>query len=381
MYGTAFSGGANNYGAVYKIVVLGAGAATPRPKSIETVLWSFTAGSDGGMPTGGLIMDRNGNLYGTTTMGGWHGGGTVFKLSAPHHGSTEWSMHTLWTFRPNRDGGSPAAGLIAGPDGTLFGTTQTGGAHAAGTVFALAPPPAGETDWTETTLWQFTGGADGGHPLASLLIDTAGNLYGTASLGGTNPLGGTVFMLTRPQGGASDWTETTLWSFTGAEGAHPASALIGDSEGRLYGTAPFGGASSYGVVYSLTPPSKGGAAWTEQTLWNFSGGAGGAYPFASLIADRHGALYGATHGFSPPDYAQVLPTIFRISPPPKHMTGWTGTTLVTLAPENGWDLLTPLIYAGSGRLLTTVMQTPQAKPGNWAVDGSILQISGTGFRN
>jgi len=176
---------------------------------VETVLYSFTGGSDGSEPVAGLIADNQGALYSTTESGGSSGGGTVFKLTPPGRGQTAWTETVLYSFcsLPNcSDGDSPAAGLIADKQGVLYGTTL-GGESSVGpvgmTVFKLTPPGRGQTAWTEAVLYSFTGGSDGGDPRAGLIAlarareerDNGGALYGTTQSGGSGN-NGTVFKVT-----------------------------------------------------------------------------------------------------------------------------------------------------------------------------------------
>ncbi len=156
-------------------------------------------------------------------------------------------------------GGDPEAGLIMDASGALYGTTEHGGGDDSGTVFMLTPPVAGETRWTETVLHTFTGGADGFAPLAGLIMDASGALYGTTWSGGPGCVGancGTVFKLTPPASGETRWTETVLHSFTGgADGADPGAGVIMDASGALYGTTVNGGgrAPRCGTVFKVVP--------------------------------------------------------------------------------------------------------------------------------
>jgi uncharacterized repeat protein (TIGR03803 family) len=285
---------------------------------VETVLYSFTGGSDGSEPVAGLIADNQGALYGTTSGGGSSGRGTVFKLTPPGRGQTAWTETVLYSFTGGSDGAFPAAGLIVDNASNLYGTTVGGGgndrcANGCGTVFKLTPPGRGQTAWTETVLHSFTGGgftggSDGGLPLAGLIADNGGALYGTTFGGGTIG-GGTVFKLTPPGRGQTAWTETVLYSFCSlpncSDGDSPAAGLIADKQGVLYGTT-LGGESSVGpvgmTVFKLTPPGRSQTAWTEAVLYSFTGGSDGGDPRAGLIAlarareerDNGGALYGTT---------------------------------------------------------------------------------------
>jgi uncharacterized repeat protein (TIGR03803 family) len=293
LYGTTFSGGAHHQGTVFKL--------TPSPdgKWIETVLHSFS-GSDGSSPTAGLVFDQEGNLYGTTWNGGPLAAGNVFELTPDSKGN--WTENDIFLFcalSKCADGANPGASLIFDQAGNLYGTTATGGSTlctgGCGTVFKLTPLPHG--GWTHSVLYTFCGTGDcggGERPRASLILDQAGNLYGTAELGGhCEPPGcGVVFELTHASGG---WAEKVLYTFCSlsgcADGQLPLGSLIFDQAGNLYGTTVLGGKNGDGLVFQLTPNSNG--AWTETVLHSFAGTDGYA-PDANLILDGAGNLYGTT---------------------------------------------------------------------------------------
>jgi uncharacterized repeat protein (TIGR03803 family) len=236
-----------------------------------TVLYAFGKGTDGGTPYADLVRDSVGNLYGTTFSGGTASVGTVFTLD-PTGKET-----VLYNFQGGADGALPVAGLIRGAEGDLYGATVEGGAANHGTIFKL------DATGKEIVVHHFKS-ADGSYPDASLLRDTAGNLYGATLEGGASNLG-TVFMLGRNR------TETVLHSFTGADGRFPYSygGLIRDANGNFYGTSLAGGASDQGVVFKLN------AAGREIILHTFTGGADGGYPYAGLVMDGKGNLYGTTY--------------------------------------------------------------------------------------
>ncbi len=195
---------------------------------------------------------------------------------------------TLYKFKGDKDGNGPLADLIFDAAGNLYGTTNNGGAYDAGTVFELTPNGSG--GWTESVLYSFTGGADGANPQAGLIIDQSGNLYGTTSVGGAHGWGA-VFELTPKSGG---WTESVLYSFTGgADGKAAFASLIFDGSGNLYSTTWNGGRSDCGggcgVVFKLAPTSNG---WNESVLYSF--GPNGQNSDAGLIFDGAGNLYGVT---------------------------------------------------------------------------------------
>jgi uncharacterized repeat protein (TIGR03803 family) len=312
LYGTTPYGGAYGYGTVFKI------APSKNNNWNQTVLYNFTGGSDGANPVAGLIVDKAGNLYGTTAAGGIleqqchyssftaNSCGVVFELSPGAHGSWTQSVLHSFTGYPN-DGQTPIASLTFDSSGNLYGTTDGGGAYTAGTVFELSPST--NSVWTETILYDFSGGADGSGPAANLIFDSVGNIYGTTEFGGDfncNPQSyptscGTVFQLA-PDGRGS-WSETVLHTFIYNDGAYPLSSLVFDSAGNLYGTTPTGpgfacNQSGCGTVFRLEPNSDG--TWTQTIIYNFEGELDGADPVAGLVIDGSGNLYGTTAmgGFS-----------------------------------------------------------------------------------
>jgi uncharacterized repeat protein (TIGR03803 family) len=263
----------------------------------ETVLHSFT-GPDGAEPTGYLVTDSAGNIYGTTISGGAHGNGAVFKLD------TSGTETALYSFCPKigcADGSGPYGGLITDANGNLYGTTWGGGAGAGyGTVFKVTK------DGKETVLYSFcsmTGCADGSSPIAGLIMDASGNLYGTTYFGGTgvcpqtgNNGCGTVFKLD------TNGTETVLHSFCSktscSDGLFPSAGLLRDAKGNLYGTTTYGGTGNCpdsnggcGTVFKVDPSGN------ETVLHSFTGIApDGLDPEDSLVMDANGSLYGTTAG-------------------------------------------------------------------------------------
>ncbi|HZW92989.1 MAG TPA: choice-of-anchor tandem repeat GloVer-containing protein [Candidatus Eremiobacteraceae bacterium] len=255
---------------------------------------------DGAEPQASMILDGSGNLYGTTFYGGafacGNGCGTVFELTPVSGGWQETVLHEF----TGKNGSLPWASLVS--DGTnLYGTTWQGGTlsdcggNGCGVVFKLSPSSTG---WHETVLHIFSGGKDGANPRAGLILDASGNLYGTTSQGGiAADCGGNgcgvVFELSPFSGGG--WAEKELHSFTGgSDGAQPWAGLIFDTDGNLYGTTSAGGSSGTGVVFELKPASGGG--WKEAVLHTFSSVAKGLTPAAGVIFDPHGNLYGTTSG-------------------------------------------------------------------------------------
>ncbi len=262
------------------------------------VLHKFGGGADGWAPYAGLTMDRAGNFYGTTWVGGqsnqdcdW-GCGVVFKLTRTQ---SNWTLDPIYTFQgPGAgDGSEPVARVTFGPDGALYGTTSYGGASNLGTVFRLTPgATACKTalcPWSENLLYSFQGGnIDGAMPgYGDVIFDAAGRLYGTTMLGGGQCYVdcGTVYQLARSGGG---WSESVIYFFASAPISEPNAGVILDNSGNLYGTAM--GVGDAGAVYELTPAQGG---WSETTLFDFNNRPEYA-PIGGLLLDSAGNLYGTT---------------------------------------------------------------------------------------
>ncbi len=244
-------------------------------------------------------------------------------LASPARGLAQPSKIVDWSFLAGSDGNSPRGTLLASGNG-FYGTTAVGGPAGNGTVFHLTPQ-IGSIKGSEQTIWTFTGAGDGSIPSAGLLADSTGALYGTAAVDGARGAG-TVFRLNPPAAGSTAWTETTLWGFSGHEdGARPLGGVIADRSGNgvLYGTTRFGGAHNLGVVFSLTPPVSGQGVWTETTLWSFTGRNTGAKPQGALLQDSIGALYGTTVGGG----AYGNGAVFKLRPPRQPGGGWTPSLL------------------------------------------------------
>ena len=274
LYGTTSNGGDSNFGTTFELTPAAGGSWT------EKVLHSFGSGADGEYPQTGLIFDAAGNLYGTTYEGGAYGYGTAFELTPASGGN--WTEKVLYSFgRTNT--AYPTSGLIFDSAGNLYGTTLQGGPDQGGSVFELTP--AGGGNWTERDLYDFGSLANGIFPYGGVTFDSAGNLYGTTSTGGTFS-GGTVFKLT-----AGTWTMTVLHNFgSGTDGSTSYAGLV-LAAGNLYGTTSTGGTYGSGTLFELTPS---GGGWTEAVLHNFGNGSDGVTPYAGLIIDVAGNLYGTT---------------------------------------------------------------------------------------
>jgi uncharacterized repeat protein (TIGR03803 family) len=292
LYGTTFNGGNFSCGQG-----LGCGTVFKVSKSgKQIVLHTFTGGRDGANPTGGLILDANGNLYGTSTYGGdlscveqeqRAGCGTVFKLSK----SGEETV--LYAFTGGSDGANPTGGLILDANGNLYGTTSYGGhlSYECGTVFKLSK------SGKKTVLHRFTGKADGGFPYGGVIMDAKKNLYGTTTYGGSGF--GTVFKIS-PAG-----NETVLYNFKGgSDGLGPYSGVIQDPQGNLYGTQYQGGSFGGGTVWKLSKTGR------KTVLHAFTDGADGGAPYAGVTRDAKGNLYGTAIGNGAFGYGVV----FEITP-------------------------------------------------------------------
>ena len=256
-----------------------------------STLWQFNE-ADGSQSDNKLIVDAGGNLYGTTT-GGACCYGDVFELSPPATNGGTWTETVLWTF-DHTDGGRPN-GLVMDGNGNLYGSTRGGGAFSSGVAFELSPPTSPGGAWAESTLWNFGSGSDGVNPLDDLIIDSKGNLYGTTNAGGSKGKG-TVFELTPPASPDGDWTESVLWSFgeRAHDGLNPVNrgGLVMDAGGNLYGTTGGGGTSGSGAAFELSPPSGTGGSWSESVLYSFKAKAD---PQGGLVSFG-GNFYGAYGG-------------------------------------------------------------------------------------
>jgi uncharacterized repeat protein (TIGR03803 family) len=319
LYGTTEFGGTYGYGTIFKL------SANSSGKWTETILYNFESGTDGSNPVAGLTFDSAGNLYGTTSLGpicvpycGYEAGGAVFKLSPNSDGS--WSLTVLHTFNSQGDGAMPLSGVVLDGAGNVYGTTYQGGSGEYGTIYELSPSGG---SWTETILYNFTDEADGGYPFDSLTFDKAGNLYGTASVGGDvncenyqyQPIGcGLVFEFIHNSDGT--WTESVLHTFEQYDGLFPQAPVIFDSAGNLYGTTENGPGTNCGLgcgtVFKMTPGSSG---WTLKTVYTFAGGPDGEFPSSGLVMSSDGHFYGTTSaGGSTLNCQYGCGTVYQLTP-------------------------------------------------------------------
>ncbi len=303
----------------------------------ETILYSFTGGSDGASPYPGLTPDGKGNFFGTAEFGGANYGGAVFELSPSTNGT--WTESVIFSFGSNAVGEFPTGGVTMDGRGNLYGLTFLGGLYFSGVAYELSPSSSGT--WSETILYNFDQASAGAGFYAAdgLIWDTTGNLYGTTSNGG--PSGdGTVFQLVQASDGT--WTENTLYSFTGKDdGGLPYSRLLFDKAGNLYGTGVMGGAHDSGVLFEFIPESNG--TWTETIVHAFTGGAGSVASTGALTMDQSGNLYANT--------------VFAVMKFSKDSKGqWNPTILHQfLGGPDGADGESKLLFDSAGNLFGTTM--------------------------
>jgi uncharacterized repeat protein (TIGR03803 family) len=305
-----------------------------------TVLHTFTGQGDGNQPYSTLVMDRAGNLYGTTSeIGG--GAGTVFQLKKS---GDNWTLKTLYTFS-GTNGQQPYGGVTFGPDGALYGLTYQGGTHSLGTVYRLTPQASlcksVSCPWVLATLHDFRAQGDGSLPYFVVpFFDTAGNMFGTTANGGINGEGA-VFELT---GSGGNWTESVIHSFDSfTEGAAPPSGLVADAAGNLYGTLE-ASPNGFGAVYKLTRSN----GWAFSILHQFTSDPDGVQPVGALLLDPAGNLYGTTKSGGGHESGNV----YEISP---SGSGWTFTMLYSfVGPQDGGPQ-GPLTIDAAGNLYGTVV--------------------------
>jgi len=283
-------------------------AVPPAQSQSYSVVHPFTGGGDGGYPYFGLTKDRAGNFYGAANVGGAHGYGVIFKLSPAGSG---WMITPLYSFQGGDDGASPMASPIFGPDGALYGTTSAGAdnGHGVGTVYRLAPPASScktaLCEWSETVLYRAN--TDFGFGVTGqVAFDSAGKLYGTVGGGGIDE-GGYVFQLT-PSGGS--WMSRVLHEFNPESGEDcnaPGGGVVLDAAGNLYGTANTGCVGNNGGVWEV---SRSGSGWTESIVRSFNNLTDGNGSMAGLTPDGHGNFFGTTYDLGPAGGG----TVFELTP-------------------------------------------------------------------
>lgn len=346
----------------------------------------------GGNPYAGLTIAANGTFYGTTSTGGTHDYGTVFKFA---QAGTGWLLTPIYSFSSGSDGFSPTSRVVFGPDGSLYGNTPVGGNSSpncdsgCGTVFQLQPPLSGcktpLCSWRKTTIYSFSG-TDGGYPEGDVVFDAAGNIYGVTQVGGQYDAGvayklsrsgdgwtdqalhqfvwpvkspssgvtldragnlyGTVTVDSYGHGGVYELTAsgelTTLYEFQeGTDGGYPRTGLIFDSAGNLYGSTPLFGANGGGTIFELSPSGDG---WTFSLLYSLSGNGGG--PAAPLVMDHAGNLYGTNLA----DGAYGYGSVFKLTP---GIAGWTYTSLHDFDYDDGAAPMSTVVFDSQGNLYGT----------------------------
>jgi uncharacterized repeat protein (TIGR03803 family) len=335
----------------------------PAAAQTETVLHNMKT-SEGVNPVQGLIFDSAGALYGVAADGGSSNNGSVFKLTKS---GSSWTEKTLHSFAGGTGGSNPLGSVVMDSSGNLYGTAKTGGSHAVGVAYKLAKSG---TSYTYSVIHNFGGTNDGQYPVGALIIDSSGNLYGTTEGGGshgngTESVGGTAFKLAKS---GTTWTETVLHNFgSGTDGKSPRASLVMDSSGILYGTTFLGGTSSLGTAFKL---AKSGSTWTETVLHNFTG-PDGAQPAAGMIFDSSGNLYGTTTGSG----IGAGGNIFELSP---SGSSWTETNLFTFI-HTFYQPSFPysnLVFDSAGNLYGTTLQGFNIGSNSFA--GTVFELSLSG---
>jgi uncharacterized repeat protein (TIGR03803 family) len=342
LYGTTYQGGAANSGVVYEIA----------PSGNEKLLYSFTGGADGGNPYAGVIADASGNLYGTTYKGGTKNSGVVYKLALSGQETV------LYSFTGGSDGANPYAGVIADPQGNLYGTALYGGGtnyctNGCGVVYELSP--AGQ----QTVLHRFSTMSRNGAawPYAGVIRDSTGNLYGAASIGG-GMNGGQLFKID------TTGNYTGLYNFVNGEVFQPEGGLLRDSQGNLYGTTEFSGTTPFGGYAGLGAVYKLDIAGNLETLYSFPGAGADTYRGsvnAGLIADSQGNLYGTT------PYGGMVGMVYKLDP------AGVETTLYSFTPApGGTEPMGGAVRDQAGNLYGTAVN------GGVANAGVVYKISAAG---
>lgn len=345
-----------------------AGSSQVGAQVTEKVLYSFSGGTDGGGPNGAVTFDSSGNIFGTTHFGGitscggnvGGGCGVVFELS-PNSGN--WKEAALYAFGDSSDGGFPNAGVILDKNGNVFGTASTGGnfgcSIGCGVVYELVK----SNNWSESVLHTFTG-TDGQFPNA-VLLPVGGTLYSTTWYGGSTG-NGTVFALT-PSG--SSWKESVLYSFDGTTGGSaPAAGVIADTRGNLYGTTYKFDGDNDGVAYELRKRSHN--SWKDRVLYSFTGQGGGEDPYAGLLMPSQRKLYGTTiEGGSNGEGAafELVLAHHRWAEHDLHVFGGAGdgsTPYGGLVADARGDLFGTTLFGGTNNA-GTVYELSPARGGKW----------------
>jgi uncharacterized repeat protein (TIGR03803 family) len=346
LYGDTQSAGAAYKGTAFSLTP----PTSPGAPWTESV-YSFPGGKAGSASAGNLAVANGGaELFGTSTDSATMG--TVYVLHPPTSPGGDWAQRVLHEFTGSPSDGQSPNSVVVGSGGVIYGTTLSGGASTCnsfgpgcGTVFSLTPPASPGGAWTEAVLYNFGGyPSDGSYPTANVAIGGGGVLYGTTKIGGENN-SGTVFSLTPPSSAGGAWTETVLYSFPSEiYGCQPGQLMAG-SRGVLYGVTLACGTSNASTVFSLTPPASPGGKWKQTVLHSFAGGSSDGFGPKSLV-EYGGVLYGATGGGGPANDG----TLFSLTPPASEGGSWTETVLYFFS--GGSDGATPTgVAMGPGGVL------------------------------
>lgn len=323
------------------LLTLSAAFSFAAPK--EKVIYNFTGGSDGGDPASALVFDKSGNAYGTTVVGG-SGYGTVFELTSSKAG---WTLTTLYSFTGGVDGKNPYGGVTLDASGNLYGTTVAGGSggtcsgDGCGVVYKLTQTNGA---WSQSVLYNFTGGNDGSGPGGAVVFDKPGNLYGTTPDAGKDGVG-VVYELSPGKNG--QWRQKVLHTFTGGNDGSTGSlgSLLVDKSGVIYGVAELGGAHQAGTVFKLSRSSSG--KWKFSTIYAFQGQPDAAFPYGGLTADSTGNLYGTTYYGG----ANGVGSVYRLAP---GKSGYKESVLYSFGASNDVNSsTTTLVFDQSGNLYGT----------------------------
>ena len=350
---------------------------------VYTALYQFAPPPDGSGPDSGVFMDSQGNLYGTTRGGGTgpDNNGTVYQLTPPVTPGNPWTETVIYSFQGGADGGSPESPVIqVGTSQDLYGTTYAGGgSYGTGTVYQLAAPAVAGGAWSYELLYafgQFPG--DAYSPPNKALVSDGANLYGTTAGGGLCNQG-TVYELSPPSVPGGAWAESILHSFCGGplDGSAPSTALIRDRHGNLYGTTILAGANGLGTVFKLSPPAAPGGNWSIAILHSFGSSGDGSEPAGPVVFDKKGALYGTTVAGG----TYLYGTVFQLKPPATPGSPWTEMVLYSFkAARDGGQLADGVIVNGKGVLFGTTPNGGSHPTGNGAgvVFGLIPPTTGSG---
>jgi hypothetical protein len=399
--GVVFDKAGNLYGVTFDGVVFQLKPPVQKGRAwTENRLYVFHGVSkgDGSTPSGGLVIDSAGNLYGVTAYGGTGncvllgsvvGCGTVYEISPPKEKGGAWEETILYSLSTAKQGYLPNGNLVFDRAGNLYGATTFGGSKGTtcnefyggqcGVVFELSPPKSKGGKWTEKVLYGFASGSDGASPNGGLVLDGKGNVYGT-TFGGGDESGecgtigcGTAFEIKPPATKGGTWKEKILYRFHGQDGATPTAGVVFGRSGKLYGTVSAGAISGNGAVFELAAPAIGHGPWKETALYRFNDGNDGANPAAGLVFDAHGALYGTAYrGQGGSQYGDV----FRLKPTGSKQASWTFSVLYGFS--GSLDAAQPaaaLVFDRAGNLYGT---TPFGGTGTgcgYGACGTVYEVS------